>query len=152
MISFLLVGVKKKPVSCCVEFLTSFNDVWHALWLVKLHHASITCSLGHPIVSFFVDTQRDPVWRNFPLSARQTTPCVTSTVASRCRWYTTNEIQKPSYANGLRWALKLWKIQKSATQPKHWSLILCSTIESPYFLPVFATFLSLAWLYSSTIS
>ena len=34
------------------------------------------------------------------------------------------KIQKPSYANGLRWVLKLWKIQKRSTQPKHWSLII----------------------------
>ena len=46
---------------------------------------------------------------------------------------------KPSYANGLRWALQLWKIQNCATQPKHWSLILCS-IGYPYF--IFASFLS----------
>ena len=29
-------------------------DVWHALWLVKLHHASITYSLWHPILSFSI--------------------------------------------------------------------------------------------------
>ena len=58
MISFLLVGVKKKGsfLLCRISYLV---DVWHALWLVKLHHASITCSLRHPILSFFVDTQCD---------------------------------------------------------------------------------------------
>ena len=29
-------------------------DVWHALWLVKLQHASITCSLRHPILSLSI--------------------------------------------------------------------------------------------------
>ena len=56
---FLTGGVRKKK-----QFLASNSylvDVWHALWLVELHHASITCSLRHPIVSFFVYTQRDPV-------------------------------------------------------------------------------------------
>ena len=86
--------------------------------------ASITCSLRYPILPFFVDTKCDPVWCNLPPSARQTTPCVASTVASRCCSYTTNEIQKTSYVNGLRWALKLWKIQMYAAQPKHWSLII----------------------------
>ena len=50
-----LVGVKKKPVSslCRISYLV---DVWHALWLVKLHHSinSITCSLRHPILSLSI--------------------------------------------------------------------------------------------------
>ena len=98
-----LTGRGEKKASLLLCRISYLVGVWHALWLVKLHHTSITCSLRHPILSFFVDTQCDPVWCNLPPSTRRTTPCVTLTVASRCCYYTTNEIQKPSYANGLRW-------------------------------------------------
>ena len=56
-------GEKKASFLCRISYLV---DVWHALWLVKLHHASITCSLRHPILYFFVDAQCDPVWCNLP--------------------------------------------------------------------------------------
>ena len=56
--SFLLCGIsylgdvwggkKASFLLCRISYLV---DGWHALWLVKLHHASITCSLWHPILS-----------------------------------------------------------------------------------------------------
>ena len=47
-------GRGEKKASFLLCRMSYFVDVWHALWLVKLHHASITCSPRHPILSFSI--------------------------------------------------------------------------------------------------
>ena len=51
MISFLLVWVKKKLVSGCVEFPTSLMFDMPFGLSRYIHHAGIACSLRHPILS-----------------------------------------------------------------------------------------------------
>ena len=49
-----LTGRGERKASFLLCRISYLVGVGHALWLVKLHHASITCSLRHPILSLSI--------------------------------------------------------------------------------------------------